>query len=232
MVLRIASYNVRSMKDDVPALGRVVAALRADVLCVQEAPRFLCWRRRRRRLAAFGGLTVAAGRRRGGVAVLVGPGVRLLHWEGRLLESFFPLERRAIAIAVVETGTRRLAVGSIHLDLDETARRSHAAEALRLLGEVADRFGALPVLAGDINEQSDRPSWQHLTERLIDCYPVSPRGDGFTFPARGPHRRIDAIFAMAGLSVLSCGGVEADPADLVAATDHLPVVAELDHQNP
>jgi endonuclease/exonuclease/phosphatase family metal-dependent hydrolase len=232
VVLRIASYNVRSMRDDIPALKRVVAALRADVLCVQEAPRFLCWRRRRRRLAAFGGLSVAAGRRRGGVAVLTGPGVRLLHGEGHLLEPFFPLERRAIAIAVVEAKGRRVAVGSIHLDLDETARRRHAGEAVRLLGEVAGRFGALPVLAGDINEQSGQPSWQHLAEWLTDCYPVSPRGDGFTFPARGPHKRIDAIFAVAGLSVLSCGGVEADPADLVAATDHLPVVAELDHRHP
>ncbi|WP_344977658.1 endonuclease/exonuclease/phosphatase family protein [Streptosporangium fragile] len=228
MVLRVASYNVRSMRDDVAALGRVVAALRADVLCVQEAPRFLCWRRRRGRLAAFGGLTVAAGRRRGGVAVLAGPGVKVLHGEGHLLESFFGLERRAIAIAVVEAGGRRVAVGSIHLDLDETARRCHAAEALALLQATADRFGALPVLAGDINEQSDRPSWQHLTERLTDCYPVSPRGDGFTFPARGPHKRIDAIFAMPGLPVISCGGVDADPADLAAATDHLPVVADLD----
>ncbi|MFF3436733.1 endonuclease/exonuclease/phosphatase family protein [Streptosporangium sp. NPDC002721] len=231
-MLRIASYNVRSMKDDVPALGRVVAALRADVLCVQEAPRFLCWRRRRRRLAAFGGLSVAAGRRRGGVAVLTGPGVRLLHGEGRLLKSFFPLERRAIAIAVVEAEGWRLAVGSIHLDLDENARHHHADEAVRLLREVADRFGALPVLAGDINEQSGQPSWRHLAERLTDCYPVSPRGDGFTFPARGPHKRIDAIFAVEGLSVLSCGGVDADPDDLVAATDHLPVIAELDRPRP
>ncbi|MER6829424.1 endonuclease/exonuclease/phosphatase family protein [Streptosporangium sp. NPDC000563] len=231
-VLRIASYNVRSMKDDVPALGRVVAALRADVLCVQEAPRFLFWRRRRRRLASFGGLAVAAGRRRGGVAVLTGPGVRLLHGEGRLLESFFPLERRAIAIAVVESGGRRVAVGSVHLDLDETARRRHADEAVRLLRAVADRFDALPVLAGDINEQSGQPSWRHLTERLTDCYPVSPRGDGFTFPAKGPHKRIDAIFAVEGLSVVSCGGADADPADLVAATDHLPVIAELDHSRP
>ncbi|MGC5013899.1 endonuclease/exonuclease/phosphatase family protein [Streptosporangium sp. DT93] len=228
VVLRIASYNVRSMKDDQAALERVVSALGADVLCVQEAPRFLFWRRRRRRLAAFGGLTVAAGRRRGGVAVLTGPGVRLLHGEGRLLESFFPLERRAVAVAVVEARGQRVAVGSIHLDLDEKARMRHAAEAFAVVQEVADRFDALPVLAGDINEQSGRPSWDHLAERLTDCYPVSPRGDGFTFPARNPHKRIDAIFAREGLSVLSCGGVEADPADLAAATDHLPVIAELE----
>lgn len=225
--LRVASYNVRSMKDDVAALGRVITALRADVLCVQEAPRFLRWRRRRERLAASGGLTVAAGRRSGGVAVLTGPGVRLLHGEGHLLRRFPGLERRAIAIAVVETGGRRVAVGSVHLDLDADARSHHAGEALTLLRAASDRFGALPVLAGDINEQSHEPAWRRIAERLTDCYPVSPSGDGLTFPAGRPRERIDAIFAAAGLSVVSCGGAGADPADLPLATDHLPVVAEL-----
>ncbi|GIH96488.1 endonuclease/exonuclease/phosphatase family protein [Planobispora siamensis] len=227
MLLRVASYNVRAMRDDVAALGQVMTALRADVLCVQEAPRFLCWRRRRRNLAASGGLRVAAGLRVGGVAVLAGPGVRVLHGEGRRLRFFFGLEQRAIAVAVVETGGLRVAVGSIHLDLNEGARLYHSHEAVRILQEVADRFDALPVLAGDINEQSDRPSWRYIAGKLPDCYPLAPRGDGLTFPARGPHLRIDAIFAVAGLRVVSCGGVEADPAVLAAASDHRPVVAEL-----
>ncbi|MFB9717090.1 endonuclease/exonuclease/phosphatase family protein [Planobispora longispora] len=215
------------MRDDIAALGRVTAALRADVLCVQEAPRFLCWRRKRRRLAALGGLRVAAGRRRGGVAVLTGPRVRLLHGEGHLLKPFFRLERRAIAIAVVEAGGVRVAVGSIHLDLDEAARLHHTGEAMTLLRQSADRFGALPVLAGDINERPGGPSWQGICEGLIDCYPLAPQGNGFTFPARGPSLRIDAIFAAEGLRVVSCGTAEAAPEDLAAATDHLPVVAEL-----
>ncbi|GAA3509355.1 endonuclease/exonuclease/phosphatase family metal-dependent hydrolase [Streptosporangium album] len=232
MVLRVASYNVRSMKDDVAALGRVITALRADVLCVQEAPRFLNWRRRRGRLAASGGLTVAAGRRLGGVAVLVGRDVRLLHGEGHLLRCFLGLERRAIAIAVVESGGHRVAVGSIHLDLDGAARLYHAGEALALLRAAADRFDALPVLAGDLNEHSHDLTWCHLAERLTDCHPASPHGDGFTFPARGPRERIDAIFAAAGFPVISCGGADADPADLAVATDHLPVVAELGPPRP
>ncbi|GGS55129.1 hypothetical protein GCM10010156_12420 [Planobispora rosea] len=227
MQLRVACYNVRSMRDDVAALGRVMAALRADVLCVQEAPRFLCWRRKRRRLAASGGLRVAAGRRLGGVAVLTGPRVRLLHGEGRLLKFFLGLEQRAVAIAVVEAGDVRVAVGSVHLDLDASARLHHAGEAVTLLRKAADRFGALPVLAGDINEQSDGPSWRLICEGLNDCYPLAPRGDGLTFPARAPRLRIDAVFAAGGLQVVSCGTAEAAPADLAAATDHLPVIAEI-----
>ncbi|GGP77909.1 endonuclease/exonuclease/phosphatase family protein [Streptosporangium pseudovulgare] len=227
MTIRIAGYNVRSMKDDTAALSRVIAALRADVLCVQEAPRFLRWRRRRRELASSGGLTPAAGRRSGGVAVLVGPDVRVLHGTGHHLRWFPGLERRAVAIAVVEARGQRLAVGSVHLDLDRGARLYHAVEALALLRATASRFDALPVLAGDLNEQSHEPTWRYLAGRLTDCHPVSPRGDGLTFPARGPRLRIDAIFAAGDLRVVSCGGGEADPADLVAATDHLPVVAEL-----
>ncbi|MFJ2029257.1 endonuclease/exonuclease/phosphatase family protein [Streptosporangium sp. NPDC087985] len=227
VLLRVASYNVRSMRDDAAALGRVITALHADVLCVQEAPRFLGWRHRRGRLAASGGLTVAAGRRPGGVAVLVGRDVRLLCGEGHLLKYFPGLERRALAIAVVEAGGQRVAVGSIHLDLDAAARSYHAGEALALLRAAAGRFDALPVLAGDINEHSHDPTWRFLAGQLADCYPVSPRGDGLTFPSRRPRERIDAIFAAAGLQVISCGGAGAGPADLAAATDHLPVVAEL-----
>lgn len=227
MTITVGTYNVRGLRDDVAALTRVIRAMRPDVLCVQEAPRFFCWRGRRRELAEAAGLTVAAGRRLGGVAVYIGPGVRLLHAESHVLKIFLGLEIRGIAIAVVETGGARFAVGSIHLDLDEAARFKHAGEAVTLIEAVAARFDAAIVLAGDINEQDDKATWRYIAARLSDCYPRAPRGDGRTFTARQPGKRIDGIFATAGLTVAWCGGVAADPADLAAATDHLPVVAEL-----
>ncbi|MEU4325201.1 endonuclease/exonuclease/phosphatase family protein [Nonomuraea dietziae] len=227
MTITVGTYNVRGMKDDVAALIRVLGAMRADVVCVQEAPRFLGWRRDRMRLAEAAGLRVAAGRRLGSVAVFVAPGVRVLHTESRLLKIFLGLEIRAIAIAVVEVEGARFAVGSIHLDLDEAARLRHATEAVAMIEQVAARFDAAIVLAGDINEQDDKTTWRYIAARLSDCYPRAPKGNGMTFTARSPGKRIDAIFAAQGLQVAWCGGVEADPADLVAATDHLPVVARL-----
>ncbi|GAA2695923.1 endonuclease/exonuclease/phosphatase family protein [Nonomuraea recticatena] len=227
MTITVGTYNVRGMKDDVAALVRVLGAMRADVVCVQEAPRFLGWRRDRMRLAEAAGLRVAAGRRLGSVAVFVAPGVRVLHTESRLLKIFLGLEIRAIAIAVVEVAGARFAVGSIHLDLDEAARLRHATEAVAMIEQVAARFDAAIVLAGDINEQDDKTTWRYIAARLSDCYPRAPKGNGMTFTARSPGKRIDAIFAAQGLQVAWCGGVEADPADLVAATDHLPVVARL-----
>lgn len=227
MPVRVATYNVRSLRDSVPALVRVIRAARPDVLCLQEAPRFARWRQRRAALAAAAGMTVAAGRRRGGMAVLAGPGVRLLHAEGRLLRREPRLERRAVAIAVVEARGLRLAVASLHLDLRADARLRHAREALALVEAVALRYGAAIVAAGDLNERPGGEAFRFLAERLTDCYRAAPRGSGMTFPARAPNARIDAIFAGPGLVALSCGGVSADPADLAVATDHLPVVAEI-----
>lgn len=227
MTVRIGTYNVRGMQDDVPALVRVVTAMRPDVLCVQEAPRFFCWRSKRMQLADATGLSVASGRRLGGVAVYVGPHVSVIHAESHVLKIFPPKEIRGLAIAVVEADGHRVAVGSIHLDLVESMRLYHANEAVALVEAAAARFGAIPVVAGDINEQSHQETWRFIAGKLVDSYPCAPRGDGLTFTANNPRERIDGIFVGAGLSVVACGGVDAAPLDLARATDHLPVVAEL-----
>ncbi|MER6001708.1 endonuclease/exonuclease/phosphatase family protein [Nonomuraea angiospora] len=210
-----------------PALTRVIAAMRADVLCLQEAPKVVRWRARRGALAAAAGLRVATPGRVGGVAVLAGPRVAVLHAESRALRGFLGLERRALALAVVEIEGVRLAVGSLHLDLNGPARVHHAAEAVALMERAATRFGATIVLGGDINEQAHQPAWRYLAGRLADCHAVAPKGDGLTFTAARPSVRIDGVFAAREARVVSCGGVDAPIADLAGASDHLPVVAEL-----
>jgi endonuclease/exonuclease/phosphatase family metal-dependent hydrolase len=174
--IRVATYNLHGLRDDVAALTRVIAALHADVLCVQEALRFGRWRARRAALAASAGLTVATHGRVGGVAVLTGPRVRVLHAEHHALRAFRGLERRALAVAVVEPvrgdgGGARLAVGSFHLDLDQTARTCHVAEITALMEDVAARHGASIVLGGDLNEQDHQPAPRPPREAV----PPSPR---------------------------------------------------------
>ncbi|MFD0477880.1 endonuclease/exonuclease/phosphatase family protein [Nonomuraea thailandensis] len=65
MTVRVGTYNLHGLRDSLPALTRVMAAARADVLCVQEAPRFGRWRARRAALAAAAGLAVATPDRAG-----------------------------------------------------------------------------------------------------------------------------------------------------------------------
>jgi endonuclease/exonuclease/phosphatase family metal-dependent hydrolase len=42
--LRVLTWNVRSLRDDVEAIGEVVRGCEPDVVAVQEAPRFARWR--------------------------------------------------------------------------------------------------------------------------------------------------------------------------------------------
>ncbi|SDL68802.1 Metal-dependent hydrolase, endonuclease/exonuclease/phosphatase family [Nonomuraea maritima] len=227
MSVRVATYNLHGMRDSVPALARVITAMDADVLCVQEAPRFGPWRARRRALAEAAGLTLVTPGRIGGVAVLCGRRVRVVHAAAHRLRGFAGLEQRGLAVAVVQAGAARLAVGSLHLDLSGPARMHHVAEAMTVMEGVAARFSATVVLAGDVNEQPHQPAWRYLAARLADCHAVAPKGDGLTFASRRPSVRIDGVFAGRTAQVVSCGGVDAELGDLVTASDHLPVVAEL-----
>ena len=77
---------------------------------------------------------------------------------------------------------------------------------------------------GDLNERPGGPSWQQLGRRVGDVTSDARA----TFPSPRPRVRIDAVLVSPGLDVVSCGwpaGV--DEADVVAASDHRPVLAEI-----
>lgn len=61
VVIRVLSYNIRSMRDDEEALARVIRACRPDLVFVQEAPRFFRWRKHAARLAARSELVMLSG---------------------------------------------------------------------------------------------------------------------------------------------------------------------------
>ncbi|MGW7786410.1 endonuclease/exonuclease/phosphatase family protein, partial [Streptomyces tricolor] len=60
-VLRVLSYNIRSMRDDTSALARVITACAPDLVLLQEAPRFFRWRKKLARLAAASGQVILTG---------------------------------------------------------------------------------------------------------------------------------------------------------------------------
>ncbi|GGV05087.1 hypothetical protein GCM10010182_24600 [Actinomadura cremea] len=228
--LRVMSYNVRSLRDDPAAVARVVRAVRPDVLCLQEVPRFWGWRGKRRALARESGTVVAAGRRACGLAVLAAPHVRRTAREFHLLVPEPDLHRRALAVAVLEAGGARFIAASTHLDLAAEPRRRHVLEVLEHLDRARERYGAPVVLAGDVNEEPGGPAWSLLADRLRDGHAVAPAGEAATFPARAPRRRIDGVFADPEVEIVGCGvpgDAIAPTADYAAATDHRPVMADL-----
>lgn len=216
-MIRLMSWNVRSLRDDRAALVRVVRAAAPDLLCVQEAPRHLRWRSRCAALARECGLVLAVGGRDAG-AVLIATSLRVTVRESHavLLRRHPELHQRGLAWAAVSVGGVELTVATTHLDLVAEERAAHAEELLAAL-----RVAPSPVvLAGDINEGPGRPAWAALAAGVGPAVETGP-----TFPARAPRSRIDAVFVDPRLRVLAVdlpSGPEA-----AAATDHVPLVVDL-----
>jgi endonuclease/exonuclease/phosphatase family metal-dependent hydrolase len=222
-VLRVLSYNVRSLRDDRHAVSRTIRRCAPDLVCVQEAPRLLRWRSKVARLARTSGLVVVTGGRPAGAMVLLASlRTAVVNTEDVLLPKRPRLHQRGLAMAVVEVAGARLGIASMHLSLD-------AAERVEQAGLVLDHLARLDaphlVLAGDVNESPGMPAWQRLTAVLRDAYDLAPSGGGPTMPARQPSRRLDAVFVSAGIEVVCCG--VPDLPELATASDHRPVLVEL-----
>ncbi|MER7518129.1 endonuclease/exonuclease/phosphatase family protein [Streptomyces sp. NPDC126499] len=223
-VVRILSYNVRSMRDDEDALARVIRACAPDLVFVQEAPRFFRWRKHAARLAAKSDLVVlSGGATAAGPLLLCSLRATVEHTEDILLPLTPGRHRRGLATAVVRIGRARLGLVSCHLSLYADERHAQA-------GLLLDRVAALgtpyAVVAGDLNELPGGRTWTRLTKELRDGREAAPWGGEHTWPATAPDRRIDAILATPGVEFLACGvPTGLDRRDLTAATDHLPVLA-------
>ncbi|CAL9292029.1 endonuclease/exonuclease/phosphatase family protein [Streptomyces rochei] len=228
-VIRVLSYNIRSMRDDTAALARVIAACEPDLVLLQEAPRFFRWRKKLARLARAADLVILSG---GGTAA--GPALlcSLRATVERTEDVLLPLtpgrHRRGLATAVVRIGGARLGVLSCHLSLDAEERHEQAG---LLLDHLAGMGVPHAVAGGDLNERPGGRTFRRLGDGLRDCWTAAPRGGEYTFPATDPDRRIDAVFVTEGVEVLGCGVPLGLPGvaehDLRAATDHLPVLTAL-----
>lgn len=218
--LRVVSWNVRDLLGDPLAVHRVLRALAPDVACLQEVPRRPGSRWRLAALArACGLLHVAGGRESGGTAVLVSLRTQVgavravrLPVAGRTART-----RGAVVVAAGLPGAGRVAVASVHLGLDAAERSRHVAAVAALAGPL----GLPLVVAGDLNEHPGGPAWRAWGGGVDDPAP----GAAPTYPAAAPRARIDAVLVPPAVTVLAYGDGGADPDDVRAATDHVPVVA-------
>ena len=127
--LRVLTYNVRSMRDDRAALGRVIRSVEPDVVLIQEAPRFLRWRSLCGELARVSNLVVVGGGRpAGGNLILSTLAVRVISTTDVLFSKDARRQARGTAIAVLAKGGAPFAVAGTHLDLAEGPRLRHVGE--------------------------------------------------------------------------------------------------------
>lgn len=220
--LRVLSYNVLSLRRGTDRVAAVIRACEPDVVCVQESPRFLTWRRGRARLAAASGLAVVTGGRPAAANLLLArPGLRVLHRRSVKLPWHPPRHRRGLAIGTFDVGGTPVTVASTHLSLDEAERLGQARRVVALLAA----YDSPVVLAGDTNDDPGDAAWTVLGAAWQDAYAAAPDGDGLTSTAAHPRRRIDGVFADRRLTVVRCG--VPDVPGIPEASDHRPLLAVL-----
>lgn len=217
--MRIASYNTRDFLDDADAAARVVRAIDPDVLCLQEVPRRLGAVTRVASFAARCSMFWTADLRgSGGTAVLTSLRVQVLGSASHRLAVPATQRRRGFAtVRVASPGGGDLTVASIHLGLNAEQRHRHVVEILDRLGAAGEL-----VVAGDLNEDETGRAWRELARRLRLISTTTP-----TYSSAHPRMLFDVVLASAGAQALPHREVDLDPADLRAASDHLPTWADV-----
>ena len=222
--IRVATYNILMGGRRGTPVHEVVRRLEADVLLVHASPKQpLHWKRRCRALAERWGLRyVAGGRPAGSNLIVVGAAIAVKSAGSEKLKQPWFQPRRGIAWAQLRVEGRLFGAVSCHLSLD---RERRLREVQRII-DVASGLRGPVIVAGDLNEPPRGPSWQRLRDAgFVD------RGDNTwpTFPADAPETRIDALLVRGtSAGVLSHGDPAVPDALLREASDHRPVLAELE----
>src|SRR5205823_12665874 len=101
------------LHDALPIFAAVIRACDADVVCIQEAPRFLRWRSKCAALARDSGMfVVTGGRTAGAMLLLARVGVDVDASYDVLLQKTPRLHQRGLAVGVVRVNGERFAVAS------------------------------------------------------------------------------------------------------------------------
>ena len=219
--LRVLVYNIHAGKDaggvdNLPRVASMIAESRADIVLLQEVDS--ATRRgggvdQLASLAALTGMHGAFGSTIEWQGGSFGLGVlsrypittqRLvpLRTEPMQPRVGYSREPRGMLVASVATPHGALAVVNTHLDAgrDGQWRRQEVAH----LVAVADSLrgsGVHVIVGGDLNARPESAELQPLAGAgLRDAWSACGAGQGFTFPAAGPDRRIDYLYLTPGSS--------------------------------
>lgn len=232
--LRVMTYNIHvgigmDKKLDLQRIADVINRERPDLVGLQEVDRGV--RRTEGKdeiaeLAAMTGMHFAFAPNldyqggKYGVAILSRWPIKdTMH---RLFQNKREAERRGMLKVEVDAGGRRVSFVTTHLDYQfEDGRLFETEQLLKFLNGVK---GPLIVVA-DLNDIPDGSAYKLMRTLFDDAWITSrAKGDGLSYPADKPAKRIDHIFYRTG------DGVRAKKAWVVQtlASDHIPVVATIE----
>ena len=247
MTLKLMSYNIRfggRKRED--GLAKVIRAVQPDIVVFQEATDT----RVIKRLAEDTGLSVWAARPQHSIAFI--SRLEIAHHEW-----YYPAGAKHSFLEIVPAGTQARIFG-LHLTarFSKWSERRRVLEIRALLDGIKKHQHGFHVLVGDFNtlapgellQVKRMPRWIRaliwvsgrdiqrdtiqlmLDEQYADGYRFLHTEDkGYTFPTWDPHLRLDYIF----LPIRYCERLKAarvitGPAEAVSASDHFPLLVELD----
>jgi len=230
--LRIMTYNIHvgvgmDKKLDLKRIADVINKEKPDLVGLQEVDRGVKRTEGKDEIAELAALTrmdyafahnldFQGGQY--GVAIL--SRFLLKNVDHRMFENKREAERRGMLHVQVELDNQVINFVTTHLDYQyEDGRVFETEQMLRFLTEVK---GPLIIVA-DMNDEPTGDAYKMMVPNFDDAWVASrAKGEGFSFPADKPIKRIDYIFYRAA-------ELKAKRAEVVEtlASDHVPVMAEL-----
>jgi endonuclease/exonuclease/phosphatase family metal-dependent hydrolase len=242
MALRFMTFNIQHGKGgdgrvDLARTGQVIRDAGADVVGLQEVDRHYGTRSgfadQAGWLADYLGMHVVYGaaqdhaparrggdRRQYGNAIL--SALPIDDSENIHLPRSGRHEQRGLLRARITVDGVSWQVYATHLQHDDPAERLIQAKAAGLLLGTPERT----VLLGDLNAQPTTPEVRALTNVLVDTWEAAGDGPGHTSASPTPSQRIDYVLHSPDLRISAAMVLTSAPAS--AASDHLPVVADLE----
>ncbi|HLM03676.1 MAG TPA: endonuclease/exonuclease/phosphatase family protein [Blastococcus sp.] len=246
--VRLVTFNTHhgvgeDSKHDLARLAKVLAAVEADVICLQELDRHFGDRSEGVDQALL--LSRALDMQLAWGPAIDEPqaGGRPDREYGNALLSRLPIlvsdvhrlpgggEPRSALRTMLELDGGTLWVTATHLSTGNPERR--AAQVSALAGLHTDGMAA-GVLVGDFNTGPEAPELAALRARFADAWELAADRDdrsgwrfwqhdeGLTHPAHFPHRRIDQVWVTPSIGVPAARVLDAQ-----GASDHLPVLVDL-----
>jgi endonuclease/exonuclease/phosphatase family metal-dependent hydrolase len=232
--IRVMTYNIHvgigmDKKLDLKRIADVINEQKPDLVGLQEVDRGVQRTQRIDEIAELSKLTqmdyafafnLAYQGGQYGVAILSRFPIRAT--EHRLFKNLREAERRGCIRAEVRIDGRLVSFVTTHLDYqNDDGRLFEAEQLLAALKEVKEPL----IVVGDFNDLPTGQTYQLLRNTFADAW-IEGRGsgEGFSYPADKPTKRIDYIFARQG------DGIRTKRVWVVTtlASDHIPVVADLE----
>lgn len=237
--LQVMSFNIHHAAgtDEVLSTERIADVIRdngADVIGLQEVDRHFSerseWADQPAELAALLGYHVVFGanidndppegsedRIQYGTAILSRHPIT--DSENTYLHNTPGQEQRGLLRATIDVRGTELNFYSTHLAASSQDDRIE--QAAQIVDLVGDNDPAIVV--GDFNAEPGAPEIDTLDAAFVDVWAEVGKGDGSTYPAEDPTKRIDLIYAAGGVKPLTAKVLH----QRAEASDHLPVLSRV-----